>query len=149
LWGLWSGSILPAVDIAIGAPPVLIFTSRPMPGKKLSTQDLDHFSAQLRMMLTALEGDIDHLQAGTLGPDARPETQGDEGEGYAAEFSLELLQHDEETLTGVRDAIRRIEGGAYGRCEACGQWLVKDRLRAMPHARRCIACQRQAEAESF
>lgn len=119
-----------------------------MPGKKLSNQDLQHFEAQLRIMLTALEGDIDHLQAGALGDGGRHEVQGDEGEGYAAEFSLELLQYDEETLSIVREALQRIAEGTYGRCEDCEQWLRKDRLRAMPHARRCITCQRAAEAEA-
>lgn len=118
-----------------------------MPGKKLSSQDLTHFEMQLRMMLNALQGDIDHLQTDALGDGTRVELQGDDGEGYAAEFSLELLQHDEETAKDVREALDRVKNGAYGRCEDCEQWLLKDRLRAMPHARRCIACQRVVEAE--
>lgn len=118
-----------------------------MPGKKLSPTDLKHFDAQLRLMYTVLRGDMEHLQSEALGDGQRPEPQGDEGEGYAAEFSLELLQRDEKTAQDVIDALTRIEGGTYGRCHDCENWLLKDRLRAMPHARRCIDCQRAAEAE--
>ena len=118
-----------------------------MPGKKLSDSDLKHFEAQLRMMLSVLQGDIDHLQADALGDGERPEQQGDEGDGYNAEFSLELLQHDEQTASHVLEALARVEDGTYGRCEDCDHWLKKDRLRAMPHAKRCIDCQRKIEAE--
>jgi len=118
-----------------------------MPGKKLTAKDLKHFEAQLRLMLSVLQGDIDHLQADALGNGERQDLQGDEGDGYNVEFSLELLEHDEQTAQDVLEALERVEGGTYGRCEECDSWLMKDRLRAMPHARRCIACQRQAEAE--
>ncbi len=118
-----------------------------MPGKKLSATDLEHFEAQLRLMFSVLQGDIDHLQTDALGDGGRQETQGDEGDGYNVEFSLELLQHDEQTASDVLEAIGRVEDGTYGRCEDCENWLMKDRLRAMPHARRCIDCQRLAEAE--
>jgi len=119
-----------------------------MPGKKLSSSDLRHFEAQLKMLLGALEGDIHTLQAGALGDGQRSETQGDEGEGYAAEFSLELLQFDEKTAGEVREALARVADGSYGRCELCERWLLKERLRAMPHARRCVACQKATETEA-
>jgi DnaK suppressor protein len=120
-----------------------------MPGKKLSDDDLKHFDGQLRIMLTVLHGDMEHLQVDALGDGQRVELQGDEGEGYAAEFSLELLQRDEKTAQDVIDAIARLETGTFGRCTDCENWLMKDRLRAMPHARRCISCQREAEANQF
>lgn len=120
-----------------------------MPGKKLSTSDLKHFDGQLRLMWSVLQGDMQHLQKDALGDGQRPEVQGDEGDGYAAEFSLELLQRDEQTADAVLDALKRLEAGTYGRCSDCENWLVKDRLRAMPHARRCITCQREAEKAEF
>ena len=120
-----------------------------MPGKKLPAKDLAHFENQLRMMLGVLNGDIDGLQASTLWDENRPEMQGDEGKNYSIELSLELLQHDAKTMKEVLDALQRLEQGTYGRCQTCGQWLLKDRLRAMPHARNCIGCQRAVEAEQL
>jgi RNA polymerase-binding transcription factor DksA len=37
-------------------------------------------------------------------------------------------------------AIRRVEGGDYGRCEACGTPIPEDRLEAVPTTSRCVAC---------
>lgn len=116
-----------------------------MPGKKLTPKDLEHFESQLRIMLGVLNGDIDRLEASTLGGEDKPTVKGEEGEGYSIEFSLELLQQDSKTMKEVVDALGRIQDGSFGECEGCGCWILKERLRAMPHARYCIACQREAE----
>lgn len=119
-----------------------------MPGKKLSEKDLAAFRAQLELMLGVLNGDIDRLETEALGDGERPELQGDEGGVYAIEFNLDLLERDETTKSEVRDAISRVDEGTFGRCERCRVWIKKDRLRAVPHARNCIECQRALEAES-
>lgn len=112
-----------------------------MPGKKPSAKDLELFEAQLRMMLGVLTGDIDSLQGEAL----TPATDNDEGENYFQEFSLELLQRDESTVQEVLEALDRIQSGEYGKCEMCEDWILKERLKAVPHARHCIACQRELE----
>lgn len=111
-----------------------------MPGKKPSPKDLSLFDAQLRMMLGVLTGDIDSLQDEALTPG-----DSDEGEGYFQEFSLELLQRDESTVQEVLDALDRLRAGEFGKCEMCDGWILKERLKAMPHARHCIECQREFE----
>lgn len=112
-----------------------------MPGKKPTPQDLTLFESQLRMMLGVLTGDIDSLQGEAL---ASTEDS-DEGESYFQEFSLELLQRDESTVAEVLDALDRIREGEFGKCEMCDGWILKERLKAMPHARHCIECQREFE----
>ena len=47
----------------------------------------------------------------------------------------------------VLDALQRMQRGEYGRCDSCDEWIAKARLEAVPHARNCIACQREAEEE--
>lgn len=37
-------------------------------------------------------------------------------------------------------AIRRVEGGDYGRCETCGAPIPDERLEALPTTRTCVAC---------
>ena len=37
-------------------------------------------------------------------------------------------------------ALARIADGTYGTCETCGGAIGRDRLRALPEVRRCIAC---------
>jgi RNA polymerase-binding transcription factor DksA len=116
-----------------------------MPGKKLSPKDLELFSDQLRRMLGVLRGDMEHLAADAQVGQPRSDTQGDDGNAYYADFSMELMERDGQAVQKVVEAIGRIKEGKFGRCMECEQWLMKDRLRAMPHARLCIECQRQAE----
>ncbi len=49
-------------------------------------------------------------------------------------------------LYHIDEALRRIERGEYGKCIACGKQISIDRLKAVPHARLCIAC-KSAEEE--
>ncbi|MFL6137040.1 MAG: TraR/DksA family transcriptional regulator [Frankiaceae bacterium] len=46
----------------------------------------------------------------------------------------------------VEAALRRLDGGSYGRCVDCGNELSPERLDARPEAARCVDCQAKAEA---
>jgi RNA polymerase-binding transcription factor DksA len=48
-------------------------------------------------------------------------------------------------LAAIDDALRRIEEGRYGRCEACGGPMGLQRIRAIPEARFCLTCSGQRE----
>ena len=115
--------------------------------KKLTAAEIESYEALLRSILATITGDIDHLEREALGTGNGPhESQGDEGvDAWAQEFSLELLQHDESTVHEILEALDRIADGTYGRCEACGSWIRRTRLKAMPYARNCIECQRNQE----
>ena len=57
------------------------------------------------------------------------------------------LQRGQELLLAeVEDALRRIDIGCYGVCQRCGQPIDSARLRALPTAALCIACQEYREA---
>ncbi len=43
-------------------------------------------------------------------------------------------------LCEIDAALARIADGTYGTCEACGGAIGRDRLRALPEVRRCLAC---------
>ena len=43
----------------------------------------------------------------------------------------------EAQLKGVNDALKKIDGGSYGKCEVCGKEIENDRLEANPSARTC------------
>ncbi|MBX7115792.1 MAG: TraR/DksA C4-type zinc finger protein [Myxococcaceae bacterium] len=43
-------------------------------------------------------------------------------------------------LNEIEASLRRIEAGTYGDCEQCGSRIGRQRLRAIPEARRCISC---------
>jgi RNA polymerase-binding transcription factor len=48
-------------------------------------------------------------------------------------------------LIQVRDALKRIEGGTYGRCSACGLQIEAARLEAVPWAAYCLEDQEKQD----
>lgn len=50
-------------------------------------------------------------------------------------------------LAEVEYSLRRLDQGAYGVCEACGQPIVEARLEAKPAARFCVQDQARMERE--
>lgn len=51
-----------------------------------------------------------------------------------------LLDAARTRLAELDLAIRRVEGGDYGRCEVCGRAIPDERLEAIPTAGACVAC---------
>lgn len=43
-------------------------------------------------------------------------------------------------LKRIDDALQRLREGRYGTCVVCGEPIEPQRLEAIPHADRCIAC---------
>ena len=122
-----------------------------MPTRKPTKKDLELHEKALRHMLSAVAGDIAELEHETLGDGAaqnKPK-EDDGGDSYFQELSLELLERDENTVREIMEALERLRDGRFGACEVCEKWIARARLRAMPHARMCIECQRAAEKKHF
>ena len=66
---------------------------------------------------------------------------------YTREFLFELGNGDRRLLKEVVTALQKIDEGAFGSCERCGEPIVEKRLEALPFARYCIGCQRAIEEE--
>ena len=67
-------------------------------------------------------------------------------ETFEREKDFSILEQVEAELADVDRALRRLDDGTYGKCEACGNPIGDDRLEAMPAARFCVAHQSEAEA---
>ena len=67
-------------------------------------------------------------------------------ETFEREKDFSILEQVEAELGDVDRALRRLDEGTYGTCEACGQSIGDERLEAMPAARFCVAHQSEAEA---
>ena len=50
-----------------------------------------------------------------------------------------------QTLVQVQDALRRIEGGSYGKCIACGRAIEPARLEAIPWTPYCLEDQQKQD----
>ncbi len=82
----------------------------------------------------------------------RTEIQAEQAMDSMSDGSLVEREVDESILHQIDAELRdleaaqdRLAAGAYGRCEACGNPIDEDRLRAVPAALRCTAHQAAAE----
>lgn len=120
-------------------------------------QDLDQFKAILLGLQSRLRGDVKMLSDGAL-DDAHesksPTHMAELGtDSYERDFALSLMETDQETITEVRAALKRLEGGTFGMCESClaagkppsKSLIAKARLKAIPYARNCVECQSKQE----
>jgi DnaK suppressor protein len=110
--------------------------------------------ALLRAALEQRKHQLDRRLADHLGGRSRAEharevlTQdGDDAPQRESERELDMALSDLETQeVGVAsEALRRIDGDAYGLCTACGVEIPFDRLRAEPWAERCVPCETARE----
>lgn len=61
------------------------------------------------------------------------------------EKDLKLVERQRAELALVQQALQRLDDGTYGDCEDCGRAIALQRLKAIPFARFCVACQTRAE----
>ncbi len=121
----------------------------------MRARDLENFRKLLLAKRRVLAGDVNGLEQAAL-HNSRQDASGDlskvpldmadiGSDNFEQEFTLNLIQTEQETLRDIEDALVRIDGGAYGQCETSGKVIAKTRLKALPHARLCMACKREEE----
>ncbi len=80
-----------------------------------------------------------------------PEDSGDEAdlarEERSRDLSLLLTSRSKQKLQAFEDALKKVEEGTYGICEECDEPIGPGRLKAMPLAKLCVACQSTLEKE--
>lgn len=71
----------------------------------------------------------------------------DSDAGFQGDIELALLQMRAETLTRIEEALIRLDADEYGSCVECAGEISERRLRALPFAVRCKACEERCEQE--
>ena len=79
------------------------------------------------------------------GADQHPADMGTET--FELEKDLSIQNNVEASLADIDWALKRVEDGTYGTCDACGKRIPKARLEAMPATRFCIKDQQRNERE--
>ena len=67
-------------------------------------------------------------------------------DNFEQEFTLSLMENDEETLEKIEAALERIEDGVYGSCVECDGRIPKTRLNAIPYTPCCVKCASKLES---
>ena len=67
---------------------------------------------------------------------------------YERELSMNIVSSEQATLYEIDDALKRLDDGSYGICQQCNKPITMSRLKAVPYASLCIACQRVKEQKN-
>jgi RNA polymerase-binding transcription factor DksA len=124
----------------------------------MTKAELNAYQETLLALRNRLSGDVSHLAEEALrarGGEASgslsnaPLHMADLGtDNFEQEFTLGLLQNQEQALKEIGDALERLRRGVFGRCEECEATIPKGRLQALPYARYCVACARKVQQSS-
>ena len=63
------------------------------------------------------------------------------------DIDVAMLQMRADTVTRIDEALARLGAGKYGSCFECAAEISEPRLRALPFAVRCQACEQRREQE--
>ncbi len=122
----------------------------------LKAEEVQSFHKILLALRARLRGDLDQMTDEALyksGGDASggnlsnmPLHMADLGtENFDQDFTLGLIENEQETLNQIEDALGRIESGTFGVCDDCRQPISRSRLQALPYTPHCIECARKLE----
>jgi RNA polymerase-binding protein DksA len=121
----------------------------------LSARELDEFRELLlehrRQLEEGLEGlseeVADENRAGSAsGLSNMPTHPADMGtDAFQRELALSLQARQRRRIAEIDEAMARVEDGTYGICQATGEAISKERLRAKPWARYSLDYERQIE----
>lgn len=67
-------------------------------------------------------------------------------DNFEHEFTLGLIENEEEEIREIDEALERLDKGTFGICETCEKPIPKSRLKIIPYARLCIECKRDEES---
>jgi RNA polymerase-binding transcription factor DksA len=117
--------------------------------------ELVPYRQTLQSLRARLRGDLDQMTdealrrdngGGTGNLSNVPLHMADLGtDNYDQEFTLGLIENEQETLDLINEALARMEKGTYGQCAECAEPISRPRLQAIPYARHCIRCARKLE----
>jgi|SRR5437870_13907635 len=121
----------------------------------MTKAELQTYQDQLNALRNRHNGDVSHLTdealrrtgGGATGNLSNmPIHMADLGtDNFEQEFTLSLLQNEEQLLDEIAAALERIKHGSFGQCEECKGAIPKARLQAVPYARYCVDCARKLE----
>lgn len=122
---------------------------------RMNRDEQERFRKILLSLRARLQGDVDQMtdEALNRGGDAgggnlssMPIHMADLGtDNFDQEFTLGLIENEQETLDEIQAALVRLQDDSFGRCGDCEKPIAKARLLALPYTRFCIECARKHE----
>ena len=111
----------------------------------MNSNDIDHIKNDLTQWL----GDFSATADETAIIFAESNSYSDPVDMACAQSEMDYILHRMSrkglNKANVLNALKKIEEGSYGICEACEEEIPVKRLKAIPDARYCITCQAELE----
>jgi DnaK suppressor protein len=109
--------------------------------------ELEQFKRILKTLLEGMERPLRRREeiAVENTPDALDQVQ----RAADRDLALRQIEFDSARLRNLRNALERIEEGTYGICQRCEQEISLKRLKAVPWAAYCLACQDIVDQEEM
>jgi len=122
---------------------------------KFNKKELEYFKKLILKMKEKILDEIKRISDDTL-KKSQKDAAGDisgytyhmadvASDTYDREFSLGLASNERQSLYELEDALKKMEEGIFGICEACKSLITKTRLKVVPFARLCVKCQEKKE----
>jgi DnaK suppressor protein len=108
--------------------------------QKLLQAEYDRLTEGIRRIEESTRADSGRQGNGSLSSYAEVGT-----DNFERETALHIASDESQWLSEITDALKRIEAGTYGVCEACKEEIPAKRLEAFPSARYCVACRTRLE----
>lgn len=127
----------------------------------MKPEELADFRNILKLLQARLRGDVEQIQEEAFsGANASGEGRSSNhmaemgSDAWDLDFSLQLVESDQEVLGEISAALKKIDSGTFGICEYCLEQgkpearsrIPRNRLKAIPYARNCVDCERVLES---
>jgi RNA polymerase-binding transcription factor DksA len=124
----------------------------------MNKREMKVYKQLLLVLRGRLRGDVSAMADAALNK-TRSEASGDlssmpihmadvGSDNFEQEFTLSLMENDEEALNQIEAALERIEEGVYGQCVECDAKIPKTRLQAIPFTPYCVKCASKAQKQT-
>jgi RNA polymerase-binding transcription factor DksA len=121
----------------------------------MTSSELEHYRQKLLALESQLNGDVACLADEALGKPGEEATcnlshvpihMADLGTAsFEQQFTLSLMENEEQVLKEIAAAWDRIDQGTFGRCEECRKEIPKARLLVLPFTSYCVECAREVQ----
>ena len=112
----------------------------------MTNTNLTFHRERLLALRARLRGDVAQMEDNVLNKNhsnttSMPTDMAELGtDNFDQEFTLSLLESENDALDQIDGALKRIEDGSFGRCEQCGMKIAQPRLEAIPYVALCVRC---------
>ncbi len=100
-----------------------------------------------RALRSAIHSSMDSTRDSDQRRDMFKDPYGSASLTHDDEVAAAVVERRARELEEIDRALEDIDAGRYGVCTDCGDAIAEARLKVLPFATRCVACQARLEAE--